>query len=109
MKNNPEEEKKKEKYQISEFSLLVMATAGARKLFKIYVGNLPWTVSDLQLHQYFSRFGHVSAARVIFNRDTGISKHFGFVEVTDDKTFKTIINQVGHKLEGKTLVVNGTE
>ncbi len=48
---------------------------------KIYVGNLPYSVTDASLKSNFSEFGSVSSARVMVDRETGTSKGFGFVEM----------------------------
>ena len=46
---------------------------------KLYVGNLPYNISDDQLQDMFAKFGTPDSARVITDRDTGQSKGFGFV------------------------------
>jgi len=48
---------------------------------KIYVGNLPYSVTDASLKSNFAEFGGVSSAKVMMDRDTGQSKGFGFVEM----------------------------
>ena len=50
---------------------------------KLYVGNLPYSVKDSDLHQAFSAHGAVQSAQVIMDRDSGRSKGFGFVELED--------------------------
>lgn len=47
--------------------------------FRIYVGNLPWQVDDARLEQVFSEHGKVVDARVVYDRETGRSRGFGFV------------------------------
>lgn len=81
------------------------ATRAGKGLYTLFVGNLPWTVSGFELKQYFSQFGHVSAAKVIFNRETGMSKHYGFVDLPNKNTYDAILSKGVHKLEGKTLMV----
>ncbi|MFN4115670.1 MAG: RNA recognition motif domain-containing protein, partial [Inhella sp.] len=51
---------------------------------KLYVGNLAYSVRDESLQQAFSRFGTVSSAKVMMDRETGRSKGFGFVEMGTD-------------------------
>ena len=51
---------------------------------KIYVGNLPWSVDDDSLANIFEPYGSVASAKVISDRDTGRSRGFGFVEMSDD-------------------------
>ncbi len=50
---------------------------------KLYVGNLPYDVSDDQLNDMFVKFGTPDSAKVITDRDTGRSKGFGFVEFSN--------------------------
>ncbi|RRT36575.1 hypothetical protein B296_00058764 [Ensete ventricosum] len=49
--------------------------------FRVYVGNLPWQVDDGRLEQVFSEHGKVLEARVIYDRETGRSRGFGFVKM----------------------------
>ena len=48
---------------------------------KIFVGNLPFSVTDASLRSNFGEFGKVSSAKVMMDRDTNKSKGFGFVEM----------------------------
>ena len=52
---------------------------------KLYVGNLPYSVTSDSLEQMFAEFGTVASAQVIQDRDTGRSKGFGFVEMQSDE------------------------
>lgn len=47
----------------------------------LYVGNLAYAITDAELQQAFSSFGVVVSARVIFDRESGRSRGFGFVEM----------------------------
>lgn len=49
--------------------------------FKIYVGNLPWIVTDETLRQLFESFGIVVSAEVVVDRKTGRHRGFGFVRM----------------------------
>jgi RNA recognition motif-containing protein len=51
---------------------------------KLYVGNLPYTVTDQVLADTFAEVGTVESAKVITDRDTGRSKGFAFVEMASD-------------------------
>ncbi len=51
---------------------------------KIYVGNLPWSMSSADLEELFAKFGDVRSANVVMDRETGRSRGFGFVEMNDD-------------------------
>ena len=74
----------------------------------IYVGYLPDGINDAQLNAKFSEFGKVSSAKVITDRDTGLSKGFGFVEMPDDKEGQQAIDglQNWEKPDGRKVAVN---
>jgi RNA recognition motif-containing protein len=74
---------------------------------KLYVGNLPYGVSDSDLRQLFEPHGTVESAQVIMDRDTGRSKGFGFVEMGNDQEAQTAIQALnGQELDGRSLTVN---
>ena len=74
---------------------------------KLYVGNLPYSVRDEDLHQAFSEFGSVTSAKVMMERDTGRSKGFGFVEMGSDEEAQSAIGGMnGQPLGGRSVVVN---
>ena len=69
---------------------------------KLYVGNLAYGVTDSDLETMFSAHGTVTSAQVIMDRDTGRSKGFGFVEMSNDQEiYERIVHQVidsGHEI-----------
>jgi|SRR5271157_441039 RNA recognition motif-containing protein len=74
---------------------------------KLYVGNLPYSVSDSSLQEMFAGFGTVASAKVITDRDSGRSKGFGFVEMGSDQEAQAAIAAMnGKELEGRALTVN---
>ena len=74
---------------------------------KLYVGNLPYGVSDADLQQMFEPHGSVQSAQVIMDRDTGRSKGFGFVEMGSDQEAQAAIQALnGQMVEGRALTVN---
>ena len=73
---------------------------------KLYVGNLPYNISDDQLHDMFAKFGTPDSARVITDRDTGQSKGFGFVEFSNDDQAKQALSLNGTEFGGRSLTVN---
>ena len=74
---------------------------------KIYVGNLPYSVTDSSLESNFSEFGGVSSAKVMMDRDTGRSKGFGFVEMASAEVAQAAIKALhGVSVDGRTIVVN---
>lgn len=74
---------------------------------KLYVGNLPYSVTEEALTKKFSAFGQVESAKLISDRDTGRSKGFGFVEMGSDAEAQAAIDGVnGTEHDGRTLTVN---
>lgn len=74
---------------------------------KLYVGNLPFSISDQSLFDTFSQTGTVESAKVITDRDSGRSKGFGFVEMSSDEEATAAISQFdGAELEGRPIKVN---
>ena len=58
---------------------------------KIYVGNLPWSITDDSLRETFARFGDVQSATVITDRETGRSRGLGFVEMDESDADNAIL------------------
>lgn len=85
-----------------------MSATAARNIFKLYVANIPWTVSNKELKLYFSKFGHVTNSIVVFDKKTGVSKNYGFVTFASKEAFDNATNFDNHKLEGNTLKVEPT-
>ena len=74
---------------------------------KLYVGNLPYSVSDSDLQQMFEAHGTVVSAQVIMDRDTGRSKGFGFVEMSSDQEAQAAVEAMnGKDINGRPLTVN---
>ncbi|HSV52319.1 MAG TPA: RNA-binding protein [Burkholderiaceae bacterium] len=74
---------------------------------KIYVGNLPYSVTDASLESNFAEFGGVSSAKVMMDRETGRSKGFGFVEMASAEVAQAAINGLnGMSVDGRSIVVN---
>lgn len=74
---------------------------------KLYVGNLPFTITDAHLTEIFGQVGQVTSAKVIMDRDTGRSKGFGFVEMnSDEEAAKAITQFDGGELEGRQIKVS---
>lgn len=72
---------------------------------RLYVGNLAWTVGHRQLREYFAQFGPVQSARVVFDRSTGLSRGYGFVEFVSPSGAADATNKQVHTLEGLNLNV----
>ena len=61
----------------------------------IFVGNLPWSVTDADLQAKFSEFGNVISARVVSDKFSGKSRGFGFVDMDDADAEKAIAAMTG--------------
>lgn len=73
----------------------------------IYVGNLSYDLTDDDLREAFAAFGDVQSAKVIFDRETGRSKGFGFVEMPDDAQAAEAIEALnGQDLKGRPARVS---
>lgn len=77
----------------------------ARNLKKLYIGNLPWTINSKELMQYFSEYGRVSFARVIFDKDTGLSKGFGYISFSDPTAMEAVFRHEHHVIEGNRVII----
>ena len=74
---------------------------------KLYVGSLPYSINDDELKEFFASQGEVTSAVVIKDRDSGQSKGFGFVEMSNDEEAKKAISELnGQEMSGRTIVVN---
>jgi RNA recognition motif-containing protein len=74
---------------------------------KLYVGNLTYDVSSPDLEQMFSQYGSVLSAQVIMDRDTGRSKGFGFVEMSNESEANAAIGALNDTEHGgRRLTVN---
>jgi RNA recognition motif-containing protein len=74
---------------------------------KLFVGGLSWDTNDAGLHSAFSRFGDVTEAKVITDRETGRSRGFGFVSFSDASAADAAEQAMnGSTLDGRSLKVN---
>ena len=74
---------------------------------KLYVGRLPYRTTDQDLADIFGQLGEVISATVIIDRETGRSKGFGFVEMSNDQEAQNAISQLNNStLDGRTIIVN---
>jgi len=74
---------------------------------KLYVGGLPYSVTEGRLQEIFSAHGTVESANVIADKFTGQSRGFGFVEMSSGSEAQKAISSLnGTQLDGRTLTVN---
>ena len=78
-----------------------------RSHMNIYVGNLPFSMTEEELESSFAAHGEVQSARIITDRFTGQSRGFGFVEMSDNGAAEAAIQALnGQELQGRPLTVN---
>lgn len=76
----------------------------------IFVGSLPYKVDEQELKQVFEQFGEVTSAKLITDKETGRSKGFGFVEMSDDADAQKAIDDLnGSELYGRSIAVKEAE
>jgi len=73
---------------------------------KLFVGNLSFQTSESDVRAAFEQYGAVESVAIITDRDTGRSKGFGFVEMSEDDANKAIAGLSGSELDGRALTVN---
>ena len=75
---------------------------------KLYVGNLPHSMTDAHLNEYVINAGYqVASAVVMRDKLTGTSRGFGFVELAEGEDLQRVVAGLnGQTLEGRTLTVN---
>ncbi len=73
----------------------------------IYVSNLSFNTNDAELNELFSKFGEVSSAKVIMDRESGRSRGFGFVEMPNAEEGKDAMLGLNNKeVEGRAMSVS---
>lgn len=74
---------------------------------KLFVGNLPWSISDDRLKELFSKYSSVVSAVVILDKQTNRSRGFGFVEFSDDAEAEKAVSEMNQaEADGRQIVVN---
>ena len=74
---------------------------------KLYVGNMSFDTSEEDLRKAFEAHGTVDSVAIITDRDTGRSKGFGFVEMSNDEEAKAAMEALNEKdFQGRTIKVN---
>lgn len=85
-------------------------TSEGKNQMRLYVGNLPFTITEHQLRQHFERFGQVVGVMVSTDRESGQPRGFGFVEMVNVASGeKAIAGANGKPLGGRAIRVNEAE
>lgn len=73
---------------------------------KIFIANIPWSITDSQLGEIFQEVGEVIKAEIIIDRETQRSRGFGFVTFTSpDSVNKAIESKNGYDIKGRKIIV----
>lgn len=72
---------------------------------QIYVGNLPYRISEFELKSSFSKYGRVMEVRIVKNSKTGRSRGYGFVTFKDNNEANNALAANGQSLQGRKIVV----
>ncbi len=74
---------------------------------KLYVGNLAYSTTEAQIRELFTQVGPVDSVALIMDRDTGVAKGFGFVEMNTEEGAREAINRFNnYTLDDRNLTVN---
>ncbi|MET0340408.1 MAG: RNA-binding protein [Polyangiales bacterium] len=77
---------------------------------RLYVGNLSFNTDEATLQNAFARFGDVQEVRIVTDRETGMSRGFGFVSMVDAEGAQAAMTQMnGSMVDGRSLRVNEAE
>ena len=76
-------------------------------IMNIYIGNLPYSISEDELRNLFAAHGEVTSANIIMDRDSGRSKGFGFIEMPDNAQGEAAINAINQTdVQDRSVRVN---
>uniref|UniRef100_A0A915EMK5 RRM domain-containing protein n=1 Tax=Ditylenchus dipsaci TaxID=166011 RepID=A0A915EMK5_9BILA len=75
--------------------------------FSVYVGNIPYNVTENDLGNFFSQAGNVTNVRIVYDRETNRPKGFGFCEFADQQGAENAVTTLnGVDFNGRALRVN---
>jgi RNA recognition motif-containing protein len=72
----------------------------------LYVGNLPFNITEQEINTYFSQYGEIQSVKLIADRETGRKKGYGFIEMGDEDAQKVLDNLSNLIINGRNLKVN---
>ncbi len=77
------------------------------EMMNIYIGNLPYSITEDELRDLFATHGEVTSANIIIDRDSGRSKGFGFIEMPEKNSGESAINAINETdVQGRNVRVN---
>jgi len=75
--------------------------------FSVYVGNLPYNITESDVGNFFSTAGTVTNVRLVYDRETNRPKGFGFCEFADEQGASRAVSELnGRDFNGRQLLVN---
>ncbi|XP_015486433.1 SRA stem-loop-interacting RNA-binding protein, mitochondrial [Parus major] len=77
----------------------------SRRLFDIFVAEIPWTVSSKELKEYFSQFGPVQRCQLPFDRNTGFHRRYCWIKFSAPEVVESVLQKESHILEGSKLTL----
>ncbi|NWH78192.1 SLIRP protein, partial [Piaya cayana] len=77
----------------------------SRRLFDLFVAEVPWTVSSKELKEYFSQFGSVRRCQLPFDKDTGFHKRYCWIKFSTSQDVQNVFQKDSHILEGAKLAL----
>lgn len=80
-----------------------MAFGAYRHTGRLFVGNLPWNLSSQALKQYFEQFGTVKSGKVLFDKQTGFSKRYGWIDYIGNDFIEKVDRVDKHIVYGRSL------
>ncbi|NXT76366.1 SLIRP protein, partial [Zapornia atra] len=75
----------------------------SRRIFDIFVAEVPWTVSSKELKEYFSQFGTVQRCQLPFDKETGFHRRYGWIKFSAPQDVQNVFQKDSHILEGTKL------
>jgi len=72
---------------------------------RLYVGSIPYAVTEVKLKEYFEQAGRVVYVKIIKNRETGLSRGFGFVEMATLEETSKALELNGKDFEKRKIIV----
>lgn len=92
---------------VRQFGLPLHGTSNKQATMEIYIGNIPFSMTNDELRSLFEEFGVVTSARVITDKRTGRSRGFGFVEMPHQAEAERAIAELnGKEVAGRRLRVS---
>lgn len=73
---------------------------------RLYVGNIPWSVTSEELSDFFGAHGPVESVFIVTDRETGKSRGFAFVSFQNEEDATSALTEDGAEFQGRTLRVN---